>query len=89
VSFLCEVEIADPITLLGDSVGIDRGVAVPIMVSDGTTPHVPLPTERQKLHERRLHKAISRRKRGSHNRCKAVRALARHKQRRQGGDVTR
>ena len=78
-SFLCQVEIAEPVQPFGEAVGLDRGVAVPIMVSNGTTPHVPLPTERQRLRERRLHKAISRRKRGSRNRRKAVRALGRHK----------
>ena len=78
-SFLCEVDVAAPTTPFGEAVGVDRGVAVPIMVSDGTTPHVPLPTERQRLRERRLHKAISRRHRGSNNRSKAVRALGRHK----------
>jgi putative transposase len=78
-SFLCEIEVARPAQPFGEAVGVDRGVAVPIMVSDGTTPHVPLPTERQRIRERRLHKAISRRKRGSNNRRKAVRALGRHK----------
>lgn len=78
-SFLCEVEIANPAAPPGEPVGVDRGVAVPLMVSDGSMPHVPLPTERQRLRERRLHHSISRRKRGSNNRRKAVRALGRHK----------
>ena len=78
-SFLCEVEIADPIAPLGEPIGLDRGVAVPIMVSDGSTPLVPLPTERQKVRERRLRQSVSGCKRGSNNRRKAVRALARHK----------
>lgn len=78
-SFLCEVDVAAPASPLGEAVGLDRGVAVPIMASDGTTPHVPPPTERQRLRERRLHKAISRRKRGTNNRRKAIRALGRHK----------
>lgn len=78
-SFLCEVEIDDPVAPLGEPVGLDRGVAVPIMVSDGATPHVPLPTERRKVRERRLHQSISRCKRSSKNRRKAVRALGRHK----------
>lgn len=78
-SFLCEVEVAAPTQPRGEVVGVDRGVAVPIMVSDGAEPHVPLRTERQRLRERRLHKAISRRKRGSNNRRKAIRALGRHK----------
>lgn len=78
-SFLCEVDVAAPVPPLGEAIGLDRGVAVPIMVSDGTMPHVPLPTERQRRRERRLHKAISRRKRGSNNRRRAVRALGKHK----------
>lgn len=77
-SFLCEVDVAIPVSPLGEAVGVDRGVTVPIMVSDGTVPYVPLPTGRQRLRERRLHKAVSRRKRGSNNRRKAVRALGRH-----------
>lgn len=78
-SILCEVEVADPAPPRGEAVGVDRGVAVPIMVSDGTAPYVPVPTPRQRLRERRLHKALSRRKRGSNNRRRAVRTLARHK----------
>ena len=78
-SFLCEVEIADPVTPTGEAVGVDLGVAVPIMLSDGRMPHVPLPSTRNRRRERCLRKAISRRKRGSHNRRRAVRALGRHK----------
>jgi len=73
------VEIADPIAPRGEPVGLDRGVAVPIMISGGATLYVPPPTKRRKLRERRLHKAISRRKRGSNNRRRTVRALGRHK----------
>ena len=80
-SFMCETEMEEPVSPQGEEVGVDVGVAVPIMVSDGSTPFVPVPTERERLRERRLHKALSRCKRGSNNRRKAVKALARHKAR--------
>lgn len=79
VSMLCAVEVNEPTVPVGDPVGVDRGVAVPLMLSDGTELHVPLPTVRQRLRERRLHKALSRTKRGSANRRKAARALGQHK----------
>jgi putative transposase len=77
-SVLCEVEIPDPEQPVGDAVGVDRGVAVPLMVSNGMSLHVPLPTKRHRIRERRLRQTIARRKRGSNNRRKAVQALARH-----------
>ena len=77
-SFLCAVEIADPAVPLGKPTGVDRGVAVPIMDSEGNTPYVPVPTERQKVRERRLKKAIARCDKKSNNRKRAVRALGRH-----------
>jgi len=78
-SFLCAVEVSEPIAPLGEPVGVDRGVAVPLAISDGSAPYVPLPTERQKLRERRMKKAVSRCKKNSNNRKRAVRALGRHK----------
>ena len=38
-SVLCEVDVAIPTSRLGEAVGADRGVAVPIMVSDGRPPY--------------------------------------------------
>ena len=61
---------------VGGAVGIDRGVAVPLMLSDGTAYRLP---ETVALLDRRIRKAqriASRRKRGS-NRCrKAQRRVA-------------
>ncbi len=78
-SFLVQVEAPAPAQPLGAAVGVDRGVAVPLMVSNGDTPWVPIPSARQRLRERRLHQALSRCKRRSNNRRKAVQALGRHK----------
>ena len=67
-----EGEIAD----VGGAVGIDRGVAVPLMLSDGTAYHLP---ERLALIDRRIRKAqriASRRKRGSARHRKAQRRVA-------------
>lgn len=61
---------------VGGAVGIDRGVAVPLMLSDGTSYAIP---EHLALIERRARKAqrtASRRKRGSKRHAKAQRRVA-------------
>lgn len=61
---------------IGGAVGIDRGVAVPLMLSDGTGYHLP---ETIALMDRRIRKAqriTSRRKRGSNRYRKAQRRVA-------------
>jgi putative transposase len=60
----------------GGAVGIDRGVAVPLMLSDGTAYRLP---ETVALLDRRIRKAqriVSRRKRGSNRFRKAQRRVA-------------
>jgi putative transposase len=79
-SLLCEREIAlqkDRST--GDVVGIDLGVCQPAATSSGAIHQLPRTTPRHSERERRLQRTVARRKKGSRNRAKAVRALARHK----------
>lgn len=74
--FACEVE-AHPLEPTGQEVGIDVGIASLLTTSDGE--HIENPkwyrTEQTKL--RVLQRRVSRRKKGSTNRRKAVRALQR------------
>jgi putative transposase len=60
-------------------VGVDLGVCQPVATSIGEILTLPRVTERGKERERRLNRTVSRRKKGSSNRRKAVRALARHR----------
>jgi putative transposase len=62
-------------------VGGDIGVCQPVATSTGGIHALPRVTERRRERERRLHRTVSRRKKGSSNRRKAVRALARLKAR--------
>jgi len=73
-----EAEVNAPVPHLGEAVGGDMGVAVPLMLSTGETFDVPKQTERELERLRRLEKSLARKKRGSRNREKARRALARH-----------
>lgn len=62
-----------------DVIGIDRGVAVPFALSNGEMLGNKTEGKRQIERQKRLQRAVSRRKRGSANRAKACRALAAHK----------
>jgi putative transposase len=57
----------------------DMGVEVPLMLSTGESFDVPRPTERERERERRLERSLARKRRGSNNKAKARRALARHR----------
>lgn len=63
------VEVAGPGT--GEVVGIDRGVAVTLALSDGTVYHAPKPRDLTRLARR-----VSRRQRGSNRRERARQRLA-------------
>jgi putative transposase len=86
-SLLFEAEIEAPVGLsperpiandiLDEAVGIDLGVAEPVVLSDGTTHTLPRIGKGEKRREVRLRRTVARRKKGSANRRKAVRALAR------------
>ena len=62
-------------------VGVDRGVAVPFMTSDGIALGRETESERMRLRERRLAQALARKQTGSSNRGKARKRLAAHKAR--------
>lgn len=60
----------------GLTVGIDRGVTVPLMLSDGTEYRLPPEIERHERAIRRAQRIASRRKRGSRRWAKAQRRVA-------------
>lgn len=60
----------------GLAVGIDRGVTVPIMLSDGTAYALPPELDRHERNARRAQKIVSRRKRGSRRWKQAQRRVA-------------
>jgi len=72
-----EVEYSDN----GQTVGIDRGVTVPLMLSDGTRYQLPPEVEKHGKAARKAQKIASRRKRGSVRHAKAQRRAARLKAR--------
>jgi putative transposase len=59
--------------------GADVGVCQPVATSDGVVHALPRVSERHQERERRLHRSVSRKKKGSNNRRKAIRTLARLK----------
>jgi len=74
ISFGCKVDtqIADN----GLSVGIDRGVAVPLMLSDGTSYALPESIDRLQRRYQRACRDFSRKRRGSVRHAKARRRVA-------------
>ncbi|WP_244639335.1 transposase [Bosea sp. ANAM02] len=77
VSIQVEQEVAEPALNHGPAVGVDLGVEQPITLSDGTVFALP----RVSLHERRrlasAQQSVARRRKGSKNRAKALRRVAR------------
>jgi putative transposase len=73
VSLTVEREIADPVTPLGEPVGIDLGISTFAALSDGTRITAPNALERNRRQLRRLNKALARSQRSS-NRRKALKA---------------
>lgn len=63
----------------GMSIGIDRGVAVPIMLSDGTSYVLPPEIETLEKRQRKAQRVASRRKRGSNRWRKAINRAAKLK----------
>ena len=77
VSIVCEVEIADPVPSVKPPIGIDRGCVN--LLADSTSRIVENPRHLRRA-ERRLRRAqrtVSRRKKGSRNRTRAVARLNR------------
>lgn len=64
-----------------DVVGVDRGVSVPFMLSNGKACHVPGPSEREREREIRLERSVARKTGGSKNRARALGELRRHRAR--------
>ncbi len=74
--FACEVE-AQPLPPTGNEVGIDVGIASLLTTSDGEHVENPKWYRAEQVKLRVLQRRVSRRKKGSVNRRKAVRALQR------------
>ena len=76
VSVLVEHEYVAP-TNIGPFVGVDLGVKALATLSDGTVEPNPRVLKRQLKRLKRLQRAVSRKRKGSRNRCKAVQRLGR------------
>ena len=74
VSIGCLLDDATPDN--GLTVGIDRGVTVPLMLSDGTEYHLPPEIKRHERAIRKAQRTVSRRQRGSKRWAKAQRRVA-------------
>jgi putative transposase len=77
VSIQVEMEIADPNVTYQPVVGVDLGILALATVSDGTRIENPHALKRDLGKIKRLQRVVSRRQKGSANREKAVRQLAR------------
>jgi len=79
-SLLYEREINQPADRSAEKViGIDVNVSQPIATSEGEIIDFPKVTQRERERERRLHRNITPKQKGSKNRRKAIRSLARFK----------
>jgi len=79
VSFCCEVELADPVAPAGAHVGVDLGIANSLATSTGELLHLPVISEREWARIGVLQSVVNRREKGSRNRDKAKRRLARYR----------
>lgn len=75
VIFVCAIEHEAPANML-PAVGIDRGVAVPVMLSTGEQHHLPQSIAKLGKRKRRAQRALSRRKRGSKRYARARQRVA-------------
>lgn len=73
ISFTCKFD--EDVVDNGLTVGVDRGVTVPIMLSDGTSYSLPAEIEKHERAARRAQRVLSRRKRGSKRYLKAKQRL--------------
>ena len=74
ISIICETN--EVTSDNGSTVGIDRGVTVPVMLSDGTCYYLPVEIERHGKSAKKAQRIASRRKRGSRRQAKAKRRVA-------------
>ena len=77
VSIQGQIEVAPPALNLGPAVGIDLGVAKPIVVSTGEIIMLPRTTERERKRMATLQQRVARRRKGSNNLRKARAAVSR------------
>jgi putative transposase len=77
ICFACELEI-QPLASCNKSIGIDVGLAHVATLSDGTKIENPRILQKRERKLKQLQRSISRKKKGSNNRKKAVRNVARH-----------
>lgn len=77
VSISCVLEVQDPVRPEGDPVALDRGVANLLADSDGRIVEHPRWLKRQENRLAHTQRVVSRRKKGSKNRDKAKKRLAR------------
>lgn len=77
ISFTVERDRQSPGPRKGDPIGVDLGIACFAMLSDGRKIDAPRPLERGLKRIQRLQRIVSRRKKGSKNRRKAINKLAR------------
>jgi putative transposase len=80
-SILCEVEMANPISVTGPAVGLDLGVTQAITLSTGEVVHLPSVSAAERRRQARLQRDLSHSKKGSRNRTKARKRLARFQKR--------
>lgn len=77
VSIQCEVEAVEPLPNLGPAVGIDLGIAKPLVLSTGEAVMLPRASEKERRKLAILQQRLARRNKGSKNRRKAQMAVAR------------
>ena len=77
VSIQCEIEVAEPAPNLGPAVGIDMGIAKPIVLSTGEAIMLPRTSDKERRKLATLQQRLARRTKGSRNRRKAQMAVAR------------
>lgn len=71
VSIMCKCEVAEPTQLPG-SVGIDRGVTIPLMLSNGDQFHLPASLAKLDRRHKRAQRVAARRHKGSNRWRKAI-----------------
>jgi IS605 OrfB family transposase len=77
VSIRVEEEVPDPVPASGEPIGVDLGIKTLAQCSDGTAIENPKALRAELKRLKRLHRRLSRRKKGSKNRAKARFRLAR------------
>lgn len=77
VSIQCEIDVADACPNLAPAVGIDMGIAKPMMLSTGEAVLLPRTTDQERRRLAALQQRVARRRTGSRNQQKARLSVAR------------